>query len=230
MNTLPTRGIFSRIFFWFLCYFLCFFTAICSTVAVVPILSFLQPWVLTEISSAFSCTFSATFRCSFSPVWYQPEFNLYHLNVNSVISSPAHDEFLALDSHGNGNSNKYTMKGYAYTGGGRRVCFVPKWVLGMLAGSVGIIFRITRCQTVGCEGGSDTRWWQLLESVPVAIPWQFCSTQHKVLDMVLLVGLTARWLSFDHPITLKRWKQKKIFLGPVTRSVLKKKKLTCLFT
>jgi hypothetical protein len=49
--------------------------------------------------------------------WYKPETLLNHLNVNSVITSPGHEEFFRI-RHG---LTRYTMRGYAYAGGGREV-------------------------------------------------------------------------------------------------------------
>lgn len=48
---------------------------------------------------------------------YKPETLLYHLNVNSVITSPRHDEFFTI-KHG---LTVYSLRGYAYAGGGREV-------------------------------------------------------------------------------------------------------------
>merc|ERR1719253_762606 len=49
--------------------------------------------------------------------WYKPEYLFNELNINSVISSPGHGEILSLDNA----AKPYTMKGYAYSGGGRKV-------------------------------------------------------------------------------------------------------------
>ncbi|CAB4392018.1 unnamed protein product [Rhizophagus irregularis] len=51
--------------------------------------------------------------------WYNPEYIIYDLNINSIISSPAHDERIPISSFV--SVNEYTLKGYAYTGGGRKV-------------------------------------------------------------------------------------------------------------
>ena len=48
--------------------------------------------------------------------WKNPDYILNELNVNSTISSPAHDERVYLDQN-----RPYTMKGYAYSGGGRKI-------------------------------------------------------------------------------------------------------------
>ena len=43
--------------------------------------------------------------------WFRPEFIINELNINSVITSPSHEETLTL-----GESMDYTIKGYAYSG------------------------------------------------------------------------------------------------------------------
>jgi len=48
--------------------------------------------------------------------WYQPEWIINDLNVNSAVSRPWHDELVSLATN-----QDYTMSGYGYTGGGRKV-------------------------------------------------------------------------------------------------------------
>lgn len=48
--------------------------------------------------------------------WKDPNYILNELNINSTISSPAHDERVYLDQN-----RPYLMKGYAYSGGGRKI-------------------------------------------------------------------------------------------------------------
>jgi nitrate reductase (NAD(P)H) len=48
--------------------------------------------------------------------WQDPDYILYELPVNSTISAPAHDERVYLDV-----AQPYTMRGYAYSGGGRKI-------------------------------------------------------------------------------------------------------------
>jgi len=44
------------------------------------------------------------------------------LNVNSAITKPSHDEVLHFDPESaNDGDTKYTVRGYAYAGGGRRI-------------------------------------------------------------------------------------------------------------
>eukprot|EP00743_Colponemidia_sp_Colp-15_P008859 GILK01009669.1.p1 GENE.GILK01009669.1~~GILK01009669.1.p1 ORF type:complete len:854 (-),score=107.20 GILK01009669.1:121-2682(-) len=50
--------------------------------------------------------------------WHRPETLLNQLNVNSVICSPEHDEWLTVDE---ATTTKHYIRGYAYSGGGRRI-------------------------------------------------------------------------------------------------------------
>ena len=53
-----------------------------------------------------------------NPSWWMDErYAIYDLNCNSAIVYPAHDERLGLESA----LNEYQVKGYAYSGGGRRI-------------------------------------------------------------------------------------------------------------
>ncbi|KAJ6846898.1 nitrate reductase [NADH] [Iris pallida] len=60
--------------------------------------------------------------------WYKPEHIINELNVNSVITTPGHDEMLPINSVTTQTS--YTMKGYAYSGGGKKVTRVEVTVDG----------------------------------------------------------------------------------------------------
>ncbi|KAF8470662.1 hypothetical protein BDZ91DRAFT_840974 [Kalaharituber pfeilii] len=51
--------------------------------------------------------------------WLEEKYCIYDLNVNSAIAAPAHDEVLKVTSQE--TQNAYTIKGYAYGGGGRRI-------------------------------------------------------------------------------------------------------------
>ncbi|KAL1838351.1 hypothetical protein VTJ49DRAFT_2782 [Mycothermus thermophilus] len=56
--------------------------------------------------------------------WKDERYAIYDLNVNSAVCYPAHDERVQLDSHsgdGSSSNSSYTLRGYAYAGGGRRV-------------------------------------------------------------------------------------------------------------
>lgn len=53
-----------------------------------------------------------------NPKWWTDErYAIYELNVNSVAVYPQHEEEINLSTAG----PTYTVKGYAYAGGGRRI-------------------------------------------------------------------------------------------------------------
>jgi nitrate reductase (NAD(P)H) len=49
--------------------------------------------------------------------WTDERYAIYELNVNSVAVHPQHEEEIDLATAG----SNYTVKGYAYAGGGRRI-------------------------------------------------------------------------------------------------------------
>lgn len=51
--------------------------------------------------------------------WYKPEYIINELNINSVITSPCHEEILPINAWT--TQRPYTMRGYAYSGGGKKV-------------------------------------------------------------------------------------------------------------
>ncbi|KAL4196339.1 hypothetical protein AMTRI_Chr04g182700 [Amborella trichopoda] len=51
--------------------------------------------------------------------WYKPEYIINELNINSVITTPSHEEILPINSAT--TQRPYTMRGYAYSGGGKKV-------------------------------------------------------------------------------------------------------------
>ncbi|KAJ1701527.1 hypothetical protein LUZ63_001306 [Rhynchospora breviuscula] len=51
--------------------------------------------------------------------WYKPEFIINELNINSVITTPGHDEILPINALT--TQRPFTMRGYAYSGGGKKV-------------------------------------------------------------------------------------------------------------
>ncbi|XP_022993179.1 nitrate reductase [NADH]-like [Cucurbita maxima] len=51
--------------------------------------------------------------------WYKPEYVIYEMNINSVITTPSHDEMLSINSQT--TQSTYTLRGYAYSGGGKKV-------------------------------------------------------------------------------------------------------------
>ncbi|XP_057973752.1 nitrate reductase [NADH]-like [Malania oleifera] len=51
--------------------------------------------------------------------WYKPEHIINELNINSVITTPSHQEILLINSRT--TQTPYTLRGYAYSGGGKKV-------------------------------------------------------------------------------------------------------------
>ncbi|KAL0665338.1 hypothetical protein Bca4012_102176 [Brassica carinata] len=51
--------------------------------------------------------------------WYRPEYIINELNINSVITTPGHEEILPINAFT--TQKPYTLKGYAYSGGGKKV-------------------------------------------------------------------------------------------------------------
>uniref|UniRef100_A0A7S0L9G1 Nitrate reductase n=1 Tax=Coccolithus braarudii TaxID=221442 RepID=A0A7S0L9G1_9EUKA len=49
--------------------------------------------------------------------WYKPDYIINELNINSAIAYPGHQEVVTLS----GGKQPYTVKGYCYSGGGRKV-------------------------------------------------------------------------------------------------------------
>ncbi|KAG7980858.1 hypothetical protein I3843_05G204700 [Carya illinoinensis] len=56
---------------------------------------------------------------NFEGWWYKPEYIINELNINSVLTTPCHDEILPINSWT--TQRPYTLRGYAYSGGGRKV-------------------------------------------------------------------------------------------------------------
>ena len=52
--------------------------------------------------------------------WNISDYEIYERNVNSVTSSPGHQEMIVIENL----HSPYTVKGYAYGGGGRKVFMI----------------------------------------------------------------------------------------------------------
>ena len=53
--------------------------------------------------------------------WYKPDFIINDLNINSAIAAPQHNEVVPLTRPDGSAVTHYTVKGYAYSGGGRKI-------------------------------------------------------------------------------------------------------------
>ncbi|XP_048331677.2 nitrate reductase [NADH] [Ziziphus jujuba] len=51
--------------------------------------------------------------------WYKPEYIINELNINSVITTPCHGEILPINTWT--TQMPYSLRGYAYSGGGKKV-------------------------------------------------------------------------------------------------------------
>ncbi|XP_047976946.1 nitrate reductase [NADH]-like [Salvia hispanica] len=51
--------------------------------------------------------------------WYKPEHIINELNINSVITTPCHEEILPINAWT--TQRPYTLRGYSYSGGGKKV-------------------------------------------------------------------------------------------------------------
>ncbi|KAL6962093.1 Nitrate reductase [NADH] 1 [Sarracenia purpurea var. burkii] len=51
--------------------------------------------------------------------WYKPEYIINEVNINSAITTPSHAEILTINSWT--TQKPYTLRGYAYSGGGKKV-------------------------------------------------------------------------------------------------------------
>lgn len=105
--------------------------------------------------------------------WYKPEYIINELNINSVITTPCHEEILPINAWT--TQKPYTLKGYSYSGGGRKV---------------------TRVE-VTLDGGET---WQVCELDHQEKPnkygkywcWCFWSLEVEVLDLLSAKEIAVR--------------------------------------
>ncbi|MED6182977.1 nitrate reductase NADH 2 [Stylosanthes scabra] len=105
--------------------------------------------------------------------WYKPEYIINELNINSVITTPCHEEILPINSWT--TQRPYTLRGYAYSGGGRKV---------------------TRVE-ITLDGGET---WQVCELNHPERPnkygkywcWCFWSLEVEVLDLLAAKEIAVR--------------------------------------
>ncbi|KAA6428567.1 MAG: nitrate reductase [Trebouxia sp. A1-2] len=70
--------------------------------------------------------------------WSNPDFAINELSIQSIITSPTHGELIPLAAS---TSTTYTVRGYAYSGGGRKVITVE---VSLDGGNTWLISRIMR--------------------------------------------------------------------------------------
>ncbi|KAL0479722.1 nitrate reductase (NAD(P)H) [Acrasis kona] len=95
--------------------------------------------------------------------WKRSEFVLYELNINSSISHPGHQEKLSIDE-------PYILRGYAYSGGGRKVIRVD--------------LSFDNCKTwVDAE-------LKYNQEAKGSKPWSWCLWQYEIKNMQSLIQTT----------------------------------------
>lgn len=97
--------------------------------------------------------------------WYKPEYIINELNINSVITTPCHEEILPINSWT--TQTPYTLRGYAYSGGGKKVTRVE---VTMDGGETWLVCALDHPEKPSRYG----RYWC----------WCFWSLEVEVLDLV----------------------------------------------
>ncbi|CBI19078.3 unnamed protein product, partial [Vitis vinifera] len=97
--------------------------------------------------------------------WYKPEYIINELNINSVITTPCHEEILPINSWT--TQRPYTLKGYAYSGGGKKVTRVE---VTMDGGETWQVCRLDHPEKPNKYG----KYWC----------WCFWSLEVEVLDLI----------------------------------------------
>lgn len=149
-----------------------------------------------------------------SPWWSKPEYVLYQHNINSVITSPAHEEWVEI------SEDMYEIKGYAYSGGGRTINRVEvsldggaTWELMALEfpegstagykcyawchwkGSVSI-YRLLRSPSIVVRA-----WDQSSNTQPRDLSWNVLGMMNNSWYQVKVSsGENVKWLTFKHPV------------------------------
>lgn len=67
---------------------------------------------MRDSATACKALMTLKIRCMHAGWWYKPDFIINDININSAVTSPAHDEVITLAE---GNSH-VSIAGYAYSG------------------------------------------------------------------------------------------------------------------
>ncbi|KAJ3705930.1 hypothetical protein LUZ61_009635 [Rhynchospora tenuis] len=105
--------------------------------------------------------------------WYKPEFIINELNINSVITTPGHDEILPINALT--TQRPFTMRGYAYSGGGKKVTRVEVTLDG---GETWLVCTLDIQETPNKYG----KYWC----------WCFWSVEVEVLDLLAAKEVSVR--------------------------------------
>ncbi|KAK3158319.1 hypothetical protein QOZ80_2AG0135570 [Eleusine coracana subsp. coracana] len=153
--------------------------------------------------------------------WYKPEYVINEMNTNSVITTPAHDDILPINNVT--TQRTYTVKGFAYSGGGKKVIRVE---LTLDGGSTWRLCELNHPEKPNqygkhwcwCFWSVDVEVADLLGSKEMAVrAWdQTLNTQPEKLTWNLMGMMTNCWfkvkvnvcrprkgevgLAFEHPV------------------------------
>lgn len=105
--------------------------------------------------------------------WYKPEYIINELNINSVITTPCHDEILPINSWT--TQRPYTLRGYAYSGGGKKVTRVE---VTMDGGESWLVTNLEHQEKPNKYG----KYWC----------WCFWSLEVEVLDLLAAKEIAVR--------------------------------------
>ncbi|TMW86508.1 hypothetical protein EJD97_021288 [Solanum chilense] len=105
--------------------------------------------------------------------WYKPEYIINELNINSVITTPCHEEILPINAWT--TQRPYTLRGYAYSGGGKKVTRVEVTLDGGETWSVCTLDHPEKATKYG-------KYWC----------WCFWSLEVEVLDLLSAKEIAVR--------------------------------------
>jgi hypothetical protein len=98
--------------------------------------------------------------------WFKPEYIINQLNINGAIAYPAHDEVIPM------TQKTYTFKGYAYSGGGRKVIRCELSFDGGLSWKLGTInVREEPRWANFCSGDKARHWCWCHWELEVPVEW-----------------------------------------------------------
>lgn len=110
--------------------------------------------------------------------WFKPDYIINELNVNSAVARPWHDETVSLK-----RNSPYTVKGYAYSGGGRRVIRVE------VSTDAGTTWRQADIKRMEDNNGYGKCW-----------TWVFWELQLRVKDFLDSDQLLVRAVDSAHNV------------------------------
>ncbi|CAL5021197.1 unnamed protein product [Urochloa decumbens] len=153
--------------------------------------------------------------------WYKPEYVINEMNVNSVITTPGHGDILPINA--TTTQSAYTVKGFAYSGAGKKVTRVEVTLDGGETWLLCALDHTEKPTKYGkywcwCFWSVDVEVASLLASKEIAVrAWdQSLNTQPENLTWNLMGMMTNCWfkvrinvcrprkgeigMAFEHPV------------------------------